>query len=250
MSTYTLATDIGPDDSPIALTTAYSLTGSYPGRVVCESEVMYVTGGNGTNLVSVLRGCDGTDRASHSIGTAFADANIPTSSGGGGVTVTDGTTSVTANTISQPPGTVAEVSAGIAQIQPAIVSDSDPGAIGAGNFWLQTGINSNFVCLHCRNASDTDWINVTAIFNAGANLATEFWDTPGGETEITLATSVGFSVATDVGIVLRTYGGTVHRLDINTTGIKVTGLPQTDPLVAGYLWVDPAAGFVLKVSQG
>lgn len=86
MASYTLANDIGADTTPFDLTAAYALTGSgYPGRVTCESETMYVTGGADTTSISVLRGKDGTDAAAHSAGAIVADANL--GSGGGAQTV-------------------------------------------------------------------------------------------------------------------------------------------------------------------
>lgn len=86
MADYTLATAIGANDTSIKLVTSYALTGSgYPGRLSCQDEILYVTGGAGTSTISVLRGADGTDAVAHATGTAIADANLGT---GGGATPT------------------------------------------------------------------------------------------------------------------------------------------------------------------
>lgn len=51
------------------------------------------------------------------------------------------------------------------------------------------------------------------------------------------------------GIDLTSGDGTV-TLFSNTNNILMPSLPTSDPAIAGALWVDTAAGFVLKVSQG
>lgn len=42
----------------------------------------------------------------------------------------------------------------------------------------------------------------------------------------------------------------LFQVDYDTWGIRITGLPTADPAVAGRLWIDTAAGRVLKVSAG
>jgi hypothetical protein len=80
VATYNLIADNG---NALTLDAPYALTGSgYPGRLLCESEVIYVYGGAGTTQITVARGQDGTQYARHTHVT-IADANIPTSSGGG-----------------------------------------------------------------------------------------------------------------------------------------------------------------------
>ena len=39
-------------------------------------------------------------------------------------------------------------------------------------------------------------------------------------------------------------------LEVTDSTVKVTGLPTSDPVDAGALWVDSSAGYVVKVSQG
>lgn len=82
MATYNLNRAAVAADNVLSLMTPYVLTGSsYPGRVVVGSEVCYVIGGAGTSEITVLRGADGTLRASHAHGAVVSDANIPTSGG-------------------------------------------------------------------------------------------------------------------------------------------------------------------------
>lgn len=43
---------------------------------------------------------------------------------------------------------------------------------------------------------------------------------------------------------------TTGTVTINGTTVVLSDLPTTDPSVAGQLWVDSTAAYVLKVSQG
>lgn len=103
---------------------------------------------------------------------------IDPNGGGGPLSVTDGTTTVAATGISQPTGTVVEVSAGVASLLPAVFSDGDPGAVGPGVFWFHTNVNGSWVQLNVRDENDADWINVTPLFDT--NPGTQVFGTPDG----------------------------------------------------------------------
>ena len=89
----TLARAISKVDSPIEVDSAVSVASAYPWRFTLDSEVVYVTGALGT-LLSVQRGADDTEAASHAAGTTLTPAPIPTSSSSSSLSVVQGATLV------------------------------------------------------------------------------------------------------------------------------------------------------------
>lgn len=111
------------------------------------------------SLCSFGRGVDGTTAASHTAGTellgaveavesgttSVIPAPFPSGGGGGGITMT--------------------------------VSDTDPGAIGAGNIWLQTDATGNNVSfqLYVRNATDDGWLTAGIADHVEDDIISHFW---------------------------------------------------------------------------
>lgn len=146
---------------------------------------------------SVDRGVAGTTKATHSNGatlTRYYPDSASAGGGGGGVTVTDGDVDVTATSITQPTGTVKQLSAGIAQILPVVISESDPGAIGAGNLWLVGSGAGDPVQLRVRDESDVDWIDITLRLDTTAGDQTVF--SPDGTNSFNVSDS-GMAVEID-----------------------------------------------------
>lgn len=78
MASYTLIGDFDAQQTELVIAPVFTLPARYPSRMLCESEIVYVTGGNGTAQISVNRGMDGTTAAAHTSGTTIADAPVPT----------------------------------------------------------------------------------------------------------------------------------------------------------------------------
>ena len=130
-----------------------------------------------TTKIVVTRGVAGTTSASHDSGTAVQAAVLsyvasadeskpdPVDSGGsGGVTVDNGSDPPAAVTRLVAPG--ADVSMpGTATLTQIVISTQDPGAIGAGNIWLNPdaapGTGSDAVMLLVRDEADSEWYAVT-----------------------------------------------------------------------------------------
>jgi hypothetical protein len=79
MASYTLIGAITASQSVITVAPAWIKTGAYPCLMKCESEVVEVTGGEGTVLLSVNRGTYGTAAVVHATNTAIADATVTVS---------------------------------------------------------------------------------------------------------------------------------------------------------------------------
>jgi len=80
--------------------------------------------------------------------------------GGGSISATDGTTTVDPATTMRS-ALVADGGSGIAVIGTAIVSATDPGAIGGGNLWARTDPGQNYgPMLYVRNAADNGWADL------------------------------------------------------------------------------------------
>lgn len=206
------------------------------------------------NLWIVRRAQGSSTLATHSSGTAVrgaADAftastdeeppaNVfPAGGGGGSISVTDGTTTV--NPVTSIRGAViTEGQAGVAGIGTAVVAGDDPGAIGAGNLWIQPHPTLGYARLVGRDASDANWIYLTP------------WIGTENDGSVTIATHDGqnqvyMNENEGVGMV-----SILHDIicQVATGNMRVFGLPSADPVVSGALWIDVAAGRVLKVSAG
>lgn len=138
------------------------------------------------------RGQQGSAKAAHDAGTelkSVADAwvagtditpadPLASNSGSGGVTVTGSQGGeVTATGIAYP-GVVTESSPGVASPQGLVVADTDPGAIGAGNIWIQSGPSvTPYVIVWLRNEDDDGWYMLTpGAIRLQHTSAVDFWD--------------------------------------------------------------------------
>lgn len=111
-----------------------TIPADYPARYTVDSETVYVTGGSGTRFLQVRRGQEDTLPASHAVNATFTSAPAGSGGGGSGVTVTE--------------------------------SATDPGAIGAGNFWVRLDPDQTWPpVLYVRNAANTDWSDETGSGN-------------------------------------------------------------------------------------
>jgi len=88
---------------------------TYPSPYTIDSEVVNVVGGGSARSITVQRGVGGTTKAAHVNGTALTAANA-FSGGGGGVTVTDGTTTVAATSLSLVGASVTDEGGGVAGV--------------------------------------------------------------------------------------------------------------------------------------
>ena len=117
------------------------------------------------DYLSVDRGVAGTTKATHSNGATLTPYYPDAPGGGsGGVTVDNGSDPPAAVTRLVAPG--ADVSMpGTATLTQIVISTQDPGAIGAGNIWLNPdaapGTGSDAVMLLVRDEADSEWYAVT-----------------------------------------------------------------------------------------
>lgn len=79
MASYTLIGNFDAQITELVVAPVYVKNGEYPCRLLVDSEIVYVTGGAGTAVLSVNRGGDNTAKAAHTSGTTIADAPVPTS---------------------------------------------------------------------------------------------------------------------------------------------------------------------------
>jgi hypothetical protein len=98
----TLASAVTDHDGILTLTAPLDV-GRYPTRYTLESEVVCVIGGSGTAAVSVIRGADDTDAASHAGGATLSAAPVG-SGGGAGLTLDNQSDPPTAITTLVAPG--------------------------------------------------------------------------------------------------------------------------------------------------
>jgi hypothetical protein len=86
---------------------------------------------------------------------------IDPSGGGGNISATDGTTTV-ANVTTLQSGIVVAGGAGVALTGTAVISPTDPGAIGAGNLWMDSASGTNSIYpLFVRDPSNAYWIQAS-----------------------------------------------------------------------------------------
>jgi hypothetical protein len=177
---------------------------------------------------------------------------------GGGVTVTDGTVSVTASSIRVP--LAVDEGAGVVLTSHLVIAASDPGAIGSGNFWLNPDVSggsygSPLPQLHVRNETDDDWYVVTAPID-GSSTGSQFIATTGAD---------AYELAQSGTSIQMRSGDTARKIQLFSDGIEIksdgyilisNGLPTSDPGAghAGELFTDgvPSAGVpkALMVSGG
>lgn len=128
----------------------------------------------------------------------------------------------------------------------ALTIRSGDGADGSssGPVVIQTGAStaaggkSDDLDLKTGDADDdTGDVNIQAGFAAHGNAG---WVNLAG----------GFTTDGTAGGVSIFSGDNAFGLNVDLTGIQLLGLPTSDPNQAGYLWIDVAAGRVLKVSAG
>lgn len=262
MATYRMAA-VDARSGMIELTTAYVLTGeSYPGRMVVGSEVVYVIGGAGTTQITVLRGQDGTDAVAHAVGT-ITDANVPTA---GGATPTLAEVLAAGNDA----GGVAQTNPGLGTDLSPLEWDAETGVLGQPAITAKRGAylgldpdygdgSGSAAQLSAGNAQTgkdggDNQINgggVDGLDNSPAIVKTRGAKANGDGGDVTIQAGTAASNSTG-------RGGDVHislgAIRGGTTGrggaLIFDNLPSSDPLVLGALWCDPAASFVLKVSQG
>lgn len=188
--------------------------------------------------------------------TPVLSIESPSDISGGGVTVDNGSTTASVSTIVNP---AALLSGSTATMRPVIVSTDNPGAVGAGFMWLRLAADGNTYQLYARNDANTEWILASAGLGksdseAAARQVGVFNVTYGAvhglEADQAAEQVILRAVAMD--------GSDIKQISISmSTGIimygprvRMTNLPTADPAVAGELWVDTAAGRVLKVSAG
>lgn len=118
-----LALPVSAQDNTLTTDSPVSVNSALPWRYTLDSEVVYVTGADGTRL-SVDRGGDDTTRAVHTKGTTLVAAPIPTSSGGStptlnavivasvGEDIADALDVSNTPSVSNPFATIADLSAG------------------------------------------------------------------------------------------------------------------------------------------
>lgn len=136
--TTSLAAEISPSDTSLIVMSAVSLPGTGTFRVRIGDELIEVGAITGTDLSSLTRGSEGTTAASHLQGAgvtlvltaAGLEAYVAQNGGGG---------------------------------SSAIISDTDPGAVGAGIIWINTadpgfGIPVNVRPWLIRNETNDGWI--------------------------------------------------------------------------------------------
>jgi hypothetical protein len=235
----TLTADVGTSDPTIFVSEPLALgSGQPPQLIMVGAEAMYVANPGGLAW-SVLRGANLTSPASHSAG----DTVTPTSTAG------------------QPSDV------GVIGGVPFFVSDTDPTTVPAlaalvvpGAVWIDTSFGPPFA-QNVRGVSTWQSAPIVVYSDTGqllakivaermsmttANVQMETWDGDGN--------IQGSVSANPTGVYLDWQDGTT-TLGLTTAGISSFGLliphaPTADPAVAGALWSDPAAGHVLKVSQG
>ena len=122
-----------------------------------NSENILVTGGSAP-AYSISRGQNGTAPAAHALG---ATVTAGWGGGGGSISATDGTTTVNPAT-SIRASSIRDGGSGEAILVPCVVSEDDPGAIGAGFFWLRLDPdgNASALSLYVRDDADTFWNSV------------------------------------------------------------------------------------------
>jgi hypothetical protein len=151
--------------------------------------------------------------------TATAERAPDTASGG--VTVTDGTTSVAASTVQA--GVVTDGGSGTAIAGTCVISDTDPGAIGAGNLWLDSAAQTEGIYpLFVRDPSNAFWLQASI----GDTLSTDgipstSWGVVDGSGNQLRFITVGTNAIT---IDIDSAGGTAPRssLGLRKTQFNVT----------------------------
>lgn len=189
---------------------------------------------------------------------------------GGAISATDGTTTVNPAT-SIRAAFVEDLGGGVAGVGSVMFSDTNPGAIGARNFWLHTDPNNNagFLQLYVRNDADTGWRAVGWADNYENSLGDftgQVYDDGGNVVGVlTLSESSlilqhnGDPVGpnwwqgmvtvngTGLSLVFTDHNGVSFEIALSTTGLRIVGLPTANPVVANALWNDAGT---LKVSAG
>lgn len=282
MATTSLAVSCGATDGLIRVSTdVLPADASYPIPISIDSETMLVMAGKGGTSWSVERGQAGTARAAHSGG---ASISVPAGGGGGGsgVTVDNGVDAPAA--VTTLVARTALIDGDTATIGQITISADAPD-IGAAQFWLNLvdttnmGINAGkqpSYQLYVRNPDNDRWIlasagisimgapesgdpRIVGFFDA-ANVAWlgMFVDPQGLAVNITAPAADGTNgqvYVTSTGVEVRWNGDPAHfGILLDETGLRITGIPTTDPGVARALYTDgvPSTGVpkALMVSGG
>lgn len=180
----------------------------------------------------------------------------PAASGGGSISVTDGTTTVNPAT-SLKATVVADKGSGVAQLLAVVVSAEEP-ALDEGQLWLRTQQDGLSYQLYVRQPNQL-W------HQASAGVGTEdygdgFLDTSQrqvGVYDLANGSLVGMEVIYETRSVRLSANSAEYALSyvlltptqmtLLSPAILVYGLPTSDPGVANQLWNDTG---VLKISAG
>lgn len=219
-----LTTSLGAQSNQ--MTASGVVVGSFPTPVTIDSETLEITGGSGTSTdpYSVNRGTFGTARAGHANG---ASITVGLGGGGGGsISVTDGSTTVDPAT-SLRATSVTDGGGGAAILSSAVISTTDPGAIGAGNIWLRLDPTQTYApMLYVRNPANTDWEDQ----DAGYALGLTYYDDAGLIRASLAGSASGFIMTT-----LSALGADLAELSMSATGavaLRGAALQLLVPLVA------------------
>lgn len=191
--------------------------------------------------VSADRGTGGTRKATHAANAAVATYSA--GGGGGSVSVTDGTTTVAAATGFVFPH-ITDGGGGSVVIASIIVSEDDPGAIGANQLWLQLDPTDNAgnLQLWARRVGDDGWDRVGAADQVGSGVSTGLLAVNADFSEYGGLTAGASDTPGDNTFLDLVVGGAAGQtnLRIFADGIRI-GQQLTDPsLLAGT--ADPSAG--------
>lgn len=182
----------------------------------------------------------------------------PIDTGGGSISVTDGTTTVNPATSIRTPRTVVDLGSGEAYLGgTVVVSTTDPGAIGAFNLWLETVFandagDGGYGRLWVRNSTDTGW-------NSGSPMTySTSTDTlvssPDDYAELSLASDGHDSYLSSARkLDLKGSGGLYISIDPSAEHIALVGAPieigASGPTLQSGT-VDPSAGAGVAATLG
>lgn len=224
-------------NEPLGFPAGWTVTGSSPNRVLVDPQ-------------------------GHAYSPELPTQTAPAAeSGGGSLSVTDGTRTVAAATSLSVPN-VTDGGDGVAVLgpitgSPGVIyySEADPGAVGTGAIWVRDDTGYAMTSFFIRNAANDGWVtpSLVAYGPDGLNPTPTAWvqltDTQVdiGIEDVDENLLNNLRVASDKGF--WEFLNTTFRMNHQdgTDGIRILSLPTSDPAVANALWND--AGTV-KVSAG